>query len=199
MDPFHGLGEITVPEVLEDAELLDAQREEDQRRLAVEQLLSAQPTPAWQVIQEAERVAMQAEVEKRLLAHKEQLAREQQEILDFERREREVFLAEAQSQETAATTAAATGAITGVPKAPAVVALAAAGTAMGSELRNAILTYDVNMQRMEVTEEVPEVVVDDAILREKFRCELEASRVISEGLLDHGRCVSIYTNTWLIP
>lgn len=179
MDPFHGMGEVTLLEKLEDAELADAQREEEERRLAVARLLGDQPTPEWELAHNAERQALEVEVERRLMMHKEQLARQRQETADAERRARDASLAEAISHDPSLATAKRT-----VLKHP---------TAKDADTPAGELTLAIDMNVRHAALEVssPETVdVDDATLREKFRRELETSRMISEGELGRGRCVT---------
>lgn len=175
MDPLHGLDEVTQVEQLEDAELLDAQREEEARQRAVEQMLRGQPTPSYETARKAERAALDAEVERRLMVHKEQLAKARQEAADAERRARDASLAEAISHD---------------PSLAKRVAPAKSPTAVAANAAAGELTLSINMNLRHSALEVtpPEIVeVDDATLRERFRRELETSRMISEGELGRGR------------
>jgi hypothetical protein len=141
-------------------------------------LWRGQPTPLWQTAQEEERIATEAEVEQRLLAHKEQLARTRQEKLDLERKEREALrvAALALGASIGDTDDAALGS-------PAQSAKNVAANIEAGDQQEYILTVDVGLKRTRLDPEVPEVEVTEAddTLRERFRRELEDSKLVAQG------------------
>jgi hypothetical protein len=177
-DPYDGLPELELSESIEESEAQDAQHEEDQRRLAAERLWRGQPTPLWQSAQEEERIATEAEVEQRLLAHKEQLARSRQEKLEAERKEREALrvAALALGASIGDTDDAALGS-------PAQSAKNIAASTEAGDQQEYILTVDVGLKRTRLDPEVLEVEVTEAddTLRERFRRELEDSKLAAQG------------------
>jgi hypothetical protein len=141
-------------------------------------LWRGQPTPLWHTAQEEERIATEAEVEQRLIAHKEQLARSRQEKLDAERKEREALRV----------AALALGASISDTETPAVgshaqTAKVVAANIEADDQQEYILTVDVGLKRTRLDPEVPEVEVaeTDETLRERFRRELEDSKLAAQG------------------
>jgi hypothetical protein len=153
--------------------LPDARREEEQRRLAAQRILSGQGIPSWEVAAAQERESLQAEVERRVTAHKEALARQRQDRVDQERRELDAQAAERLSLD---------------PDSEAREDTDDADSPGGAG--GLIVNLNVNMAQASIDEmPVEKAEDDDATLRARFQREIEAAKVVADAQQGRGRCV----------